>query len=88
MTFTSNAANEVMKPSAAASTSAVGVSNLCSLLAIADDEISNVLLGPADLRWLYHPYNGGADVILPTRAERDALKDRHPTWLSTHPSGL
>lgn len=58
------------------------------LRAVADDEIYNVILSPPDLRWLYHPYDGGADVILPTRAERDALKNRHRAWLSTDPSGL
>ncbi|MGJ6969616.1 DUF3885 domain-containing protein [Streptosporangium sp. G11] len=58
------------------------------LRAVADDEINGVLLGPPDLGWLYHPYDGGADVIVSTRAERDELKARHPTWLSDHPAGL
>lgn len=58
------------------------------LRAVADDELAGVILAPSDLRWLYHPYDGGADVILPTQAERDALKERHQGWLSTHPSGL
>lgn len=44
--------------------------------------------GEPEFRWLYHPYDGGVDVILPTPAERDTLKERHQTWLSTHPSGL
>ncbi|MEU6409518.1 hypothetical protein [Microbispora sp. NPDC046933] len=46
------------------------------------------LLGPLDARWLYHPYDGGADVIGPTRAARDALKGRHRDWLSAHSLGL
>jgi hypothetical protein len=58
------------------------------LRAVADDEINGVLLGPPDLGWLYHPYDGGADVILSTRAERDELKARHHTWLSDHPASL
>ncbi len=58
------------------------------LRAVADDEIAGVILGPPDLRWLYHSYDGGADVIAPTRAERDALKERHRDWLSAHPLGL
>ncbi|WP_446687042.1 DUF3885 domain-containing protein [Planotetraspora thailandica] len=58
------------------------------LRAVADDEISGVILGPPDLRWPYHPYDGGADVILSTRAERDALKERHRAWLSRHSSEL
>ncbi|MEU6205846.1 hypothetical protein ABZ814_19960 [Micromonospora musae] len=58
------------------------------LRAVADDELANVILAPTDLRWLYHPYDGGADVILPTREQRDALKAQHPEWLSQQSSGL
>jgi hypothetical protein len=58
------------------------------LRAVADDELANVILAPTDLHWLYHPYDGGADVIMPTRVQRDALKDRHRAWLSKHPGGL
>ncbi|MFF4879653.1 hypothetical protein [Micromonospora sp. NPDC000668] len=58
------------------------------LRAVADDELANVILAPNDFRWLYHPYDGGADVILPTQEQRDALKARHPDWLSEQPSGL
>ncbi|MEU8403165.1 hypothetical protein AB0C28_49000 [Nonomuraea sp. NPDC048892] len=43
--------------------------------------------GP-DLRRLYHPYDGGADVILTNTQERDTLKAAHTDWLSKHPSGL
>ncbi|WP_419723270.1 DUF3885 domain-containing protein [Streptosporangium roseum] len=32
--------------------------------------------------------DGGADVILSARAERDGLKARHHTWLSDHPAVL
>jgi hypothetical protein len=48
----------------------------------------DAILAPPDLTWLYHPYDGGADVIAPTPAQRDALRDRHTDWLSDHPSGL
>ncbi|MEV0456724.1 hypothetical protein AB0H89_16345 [Catellatospora methionotrophica] len=58
------------------------------LRAVADDELANVMLAPPDLRWLYHPYDGGADVILPTGGQRDELKHRHRDWLSDHPAGL
>jgi hypothetical protein len=58
------------------------------MCAVADDQIANVIVGPDDLRWLYHPYDGGADVILPSSAERDVLKERHREWLSGHPLGL
>jgi hypothetical protein len=55
---------------------------------VADDVIANVLVADTDLRWLYHPYDGGMDVILPSTAERDALRERHQDWLSAHPDGL
>ncbi len=58
------------------------------LRAVADDELANVIVTPTNLRWLYHPYDGGADVILATNAERDGLKARHTDWLSEHPEGL
>jgi hypothetical protein len=55
---------------------------------VADDIIANVLITDVALRWLYHPYDGGMDVILATTAERDVLRSRHPDWLSAHPAGL
>jgi hypothetical protein len=58
------------------------------LRAVADDEIGYAIIAPLDLRWLYHPYDGGADVIAPSVHERDALKNRHADWLSAHPAGL
>jgi hypothetical protein len=54
---------------------------------VADDEMANVVVMSTDLRWLYHPYDGGVDVLLPSTRERDALKARHCEWLSTHPGG-
>ncbi|MER5327113.1 DUF3885 domain-containing protein [Streptosporangium roseum] len=58
------------------------------LRGVADDEIGYAIIAPLDLRWLYHPYDGGADVITPTARDRDVLKNRHADWLSTHPAGL
>src|SRR5690349_115608 len=58
------------------------------LLQVADDVIANVLVADSDLQWLYHPYDGGMDVMLSSTAKRDALRDRHRDWLSTHPGGL
>ncbi|MFE2329267.1 hypothetical protein ACFXD5_36100 [Streptomyces sp. NPDC059385] len=55
---------------------------------VADEVIAGVTLAPLDLRWLYHPYDGGGDVFAPSPAVRDALKAAHPDWLSTHPSGM
>jgi hypothetical protein len=50
--------------------------------------MANVMVMSTDVRWLYHPYDGGMDVLLPSTRERDALKARHREWLSTHPGGL
>ena len=55
---------------------------------VADDVIANVILADLGLRWLYHPYDGGMDVILSSSGERDVLRNRHRDWLSTHPAGL
>lgn len=54
---------------------------------VADEVIAGVTLAPLDLRWLYHPYDGGGDVFAPS-ASVTALKAAHPDWLSTHPSGM
>ncbi|MDF3145053.1 MULTISPECIES: hypothetical protein [unclassified Streptomyces] len=58
------------------------------LRAVADDGLAGVFLTDTDLRRIHHPYDGGADVILATSAERDQLRDRHTDWLSTHPACL
>jgi hypothetical protein len=55
---------------------------------VADHVIANVLVTDPGLRWLYHPYDGGMDVMLSSTVARDALRNRHHDWLSTHPSGL
>ncbi|MFE9216017.1 hypothetical protein ACFYN3_06695 [Streptomyces lavendulae] len=57
------------------------------LRAVADDALSGVFFTDPDLTRIHHPYDGGADVILPTPQERDHLRDRHTSWLSEHPSG-
>jgi len=57
------------------------------LLAAADDQ-GHFVIGAPDLEWLYCPYDGGADVLLPSAVERDAIKTRHTDWLSSHPGGL
>jgi hypothetical protein len=54
----------------------------------ADDEIANTIIADTDLRWLYAPYSGGADVLAPSQQERDAIRERHANWLSISPSGL
>ena len=58
------------------------------LRAIADDEVSGVLITDTGMRRVHHPYDGGADVLLTTPEERDRMRDRYADWLSRHPSGL
>lgn len=55
---------------------------------VADDIVANVMIVPADCRWLIHPYDGGMDVIAECEEARDDLKSRHTDWLSLHPCGL
>ena len=55
---------------------------------VADDRTADVILAPASLAWLFHPYDGGMDVIAPDPATRDRLSDRFREWLSPLPSGL
>ena len=54
---------------------------------VAVDKVANVMLMSSQ-GWLYHPYDGGADVVLPTQAERNLLASEFSSWLSKHPAGL
>ncbi|MFD8494909.1 hypothetical protein [Amycolatopsis sp. NPDC059657] len=58
------------------------------LRAVADDVTGRVMVTSLSFDRVYHPYDGGADILLPTTDERDALKCRHADWLSAHPLGL
>ncbi|MFF4696387.1 hypothetical protein ACFY1K_11810 [Streptomyces chattanoogensis] len=55
---------------------------------VADDEVADVLITDVRMERIHHPYDGGADVFLPTPTERDRLRDRYANWLSSHPAGL
>ena len=61
---------------------------LDGLLLAAADDAGRFVIGAPDLEWLYCPYDGGADVLLPSSVERDALRSRHQDWLSPHSGGL
>jgi hypothetical protein len=58
------------------------------LRAAADWELAHAVVGPEDLGWLYHPYDGGADVIARSPEERDRLRAQFRDWLSPDPLGL
>ncbi|AOS63948.1 DUF3885 domain-containing protein [Actinoalloteichus hymeniacidonis] len=55
---------------------------------VADWAIANVVVADVDLRWLYHPYDGGMDVILGSSCARDELRERHRDWLSQRSDGM
>jgi hypothetical protein len=54
----------------------------------ADDIAWNVMVVDPECRWIYHPYDGGMDLILRTSEQRDQLKAEFKEWLSTHPGGF
>ncbi len=58
------------------------------LVLVGDDTTADVIVAPADLSWLYHPYDGGCDVIAVSKDHRAELRARHRDWLSPHASGL
>jgi hypothetical protein len=58
------------------------------LALVADSRTAGIIIAPPSLAWLYHPYDGGADVIAPSEAARDWLGTRHRDWRSTHHDGL
>ena len=58
------------------------------LRSAADDESAGVIITDTNLGLLYHPYDGGADVILADGASRNAMRERHSDWLPKHPQGL
>lgn len=54
---------------------------------VAGDEVAHVLITDVRMERIYHPYDGGADVFLPTPVEREHLRAAHTDWLSHHPAG-
>jgi hypothetical protein len=55
---------------------------------VANDEVGNILIISLDNNVVFHPYDGGADIILATKEKRDELRDKHKDWLSNHPEGF
>ena len=54
---------------------------------VACDEVGNILIISTTKNVVYHPYDGGADVILPSSEMRDILREEYKEWLSSHPDG-
>ena len=57
------------------------------LRAVADHNCNGVIIMDTDLRRLYAPYDGGADVNLTDKEERDRLKAKHANWLPRNRHG-
>ncbi len=55
---------------------------------VANDWTSDVIVCDLRCTWLYHPYDGGAEILAPSEAVRDSLAQRHRSWLSGRPDGL
>lgn len=55
---------------------------------IANDEISEIMLVSVEGNFVYHPYDGGADLILKDSFTRDSYKQKYVHWLSARPDGL
>ncbi|MET7337073.1 hypothetical protein [Nonomuraea sp. NPDC005650] len=57
------------------------------LRAVADYLCNGVIIMDTDMRRLYHPYDGGADVSMADVTERDRLKAAHADWLPKNRHG-
>ncbi len=55
---------------------------------VADDDVRNIMMISPAKKMVFHPYDGGADVVLATTKQRDRLKDKYHHWLSDHPDGF
>lgn len=58
------------------------------LEAVADEKAVGVIVAEKNMRWLYMPYDGGADIFCSSTRQRDSLKAKYSDWLSSHPQGL
>jgi hypothetical protein len=54
---------------------------------VANDEVRNILVVLPKNRSVFHPYDGGADIIATSEEAKEELKDKYKAWLSRHPEG-
>jgi hypothetical protein len=57
------------------------------LRAAAEEATVGVMITSLSFDRIHHPYDGGADLLLPTTSERETIKQSHTEWLSSHPFG-
>jgi len=59
-----------------------------TLRAVIDDRRLGGLIIPPEGDWLYHPYDGGADVVSRSPDVIAGIRSTFSDWLSRHPRGL
>ncbi|MES2093923.1 MAG: hypothetical protein V4531_08950 [Actinomycetota bacterium] len=64
------------------------IDELDELLTLVADNVCQFIVTDDELTWIFAPYNGGFDVILPNAVARDEIALHHQGWLSNHPEGL
>lgn len=55
---------------------------------VAEGSVSNVLFLGIKNDAIYHPYDGGADILVGATHLKSRLKQQYQSWLSTHAQGL
>ncbi len=55
---------------------------------VINEKCSNIVFLHPPAPVLYHPYDGGVDIITEHAQFRDFLRETFPDWLSKHPQGL
>lgn len=57
------------------------------LLCVANDMTDGVILTDATCAWIFHPYDGGVDILVGSAEDRDRLSAAHADWLPSVSSG-
>ncbi len=55
---------------------------------VADGDIANILFVGINQRIIYHPYDGGADVIVESESVRNQRREKYSAWSPKNPQGL
>ena len=54
---------------------------------VADEKAPNLMIVNLHSGWVFHPYDGGADIILKNNDEMQSLKNKFSGWLSKDKNG-
>ncbi len=55
---------------------------------VAIDKAGNIMIINPSKGVVFHPYDGGADIVVASTKQRDQLKEKYHEWLSPHPEGF